>query len=178
MWRWSWHSQHTPRGVGWVQESCWASPPTSCSIWQALLLISQAPVISMVRHSTGQRARCGSGSRSLLSLMLWYRLASMCMQCPLCVSVPTPSTATGRSHRTETPSLQSGPPLVVCCCYWRSHYTPDTLLLAALEDDIFKTESFRELPFSFSALISQRFQCQLEVIISSVNLQVTPTLLL
>lgn len=58
-------------------------------------------------------------------------------------------------------------------------YSPDTLLLAALADDIFKRESFRELPFSFSAptLSSQCCQHQLEVIISAVNPQVTPTLL-
>lgn len=59
-----------------------------------------------------------------------------------------------------------------------SLYASDTLL-AALADDIFKRESFRELPFSFSAptLCFQCFQHQLEVIISSLNLQVTPTLL-
>lgn len=94
-----------------------------------------------------QDAGLGAGV-SWAALGLWCRLPDVWMQSPSWVSVPTSFAASGRNDLTETLSLLSVPNVTTCCCYWCSLYIPDTFLLAALADDVFGGESFRELPFS------------------------------
>lgn len=125
-----------------------------------------------------QDAGLGAGV-SWAALVLWCRLPDVWMQRPSWVSVLTSFAASGRNDLTETLSLLSVPNVTTCCCYWRSLYIPDTFFLAALADDVFGGESFRELPFSFPAptLSSQCCQHQVSTIISSIQHEVTPTLL-